>query len=72
MKWFEGIGRGPFNYQREVLRRPRKTTKRITSRKKSVAAAGEQSKYTMGSKAKWETLVLAIFALTLPLTGLPR
>ncbi|MDD2584340.1 MAG: hypothetical protein PHE99_05295 [Bacteroidales bacterium] len=26
MKWFEAIGRGPFNYQREVLRRPRKTT----------------------------------------------
>ncbi|MDD4656486.1 MAG: hypothetical protein WCR61_02245 [Bacteroidales bacterium] len=42
MKWFEGIGRGPFNYQREALPRPRKTTKRIASRKKSVAA-GEQS-----------------------------
>ncbi|MFA5642819.1 MAG: hypothetical protein WC945_08865 [Bacteroidales bacterium] len=26
MKWFESIGRGAFNYQREALRRPRKTT----------------------------------------------
>ncbi|MDD4657159.1 MAG: hypothetical protein WCR61_06220 [Bacteroidales bacterium] len=41
MKWFEQIGPGPFNYQREALRRPRKTTNRIASRKKSVAA-GEQ------------------------------
>ena len=29
MKWFEGIDRGPFNDQREALRRPRKTTKKI-------------------------------------------
>ncbi|MFA7134811.1 MAG: hypothetical protein WC125_03010 [Bacteroidales bacterium] len=42
MKWFESIGRGAFNYQREALRRPRKTTKRIASKKKSVAA-GEQT-----------------------------
>ncbi|MDD2583345.1 MAG: hypothetical protein WCR61_00825 [Bacteroidales bacterium] len=42
MKWFEAIGRGPFNNQREALRRPQKTTKRIASRKKSVAA-GEQT-----------------------------
>ncbi|MFA5642546.1 MAG: hypothetical protein WC945_07470 [Bacteroidales bacterium] len=36
------ISRGPFNYQWEALRRPLKTTKRIASRKKSLAA-GEQT-----------------------------
>ncbi|MDD4656596.1 MAG: hypothetical protein PHR40_04630 [Bacteroidales bacterium] len=68
MKWFEETGRGPFNDQREALRRLRKTIKRIASRKKSVAA-GEQTANSiirnfinkiiiiMGSKARWEILL---------------
>ncbi|MDD2584230.1 MAG: hypothetical protein WCR61_05080 [Bacteroidales bacterium] len=43
MKWFEETGRGPFNDQREALRRPRKTTKRIASRKKALLLVSREA-----------------------------